>query len=1025
MAMNSSNKILLLFLWFSGETTLFLQAQNFPTNEKLINNTDSTLPARTNISLTNAFNLKFFQNGSGSQAQLISGKELNIVRLTNINNALAGKVAGMQVRSQSDAALGRTGNIRLHGDGGFSTGSNPIYVVDGAVLSDPNDINLDDIEDFTVLSGPSSSALFGPQGANGAIVISLKKAQANAGIGVELNLGVQIQRVYILPQFQNSYAGGYSDVFNKYTWQPGQPEEWKSLDGKYYPNYSEDVSWGPRMAGQEYIPWYAWYPGTKYTVKTAALVPQPNNIRDFYQLGMISNNSVSISKSSENLDFRLSYANVNTKGTIPTTGFGKNILSLKTGYKIFKTLSIGANLNYVTTNLTGEINDSYNNQTSGLFNQWFHRDLDMNILNQLTNLRTPAGNYASWNLHSPDLYDPLYPSSFYGSLYWQNPYTWLNQFKITQQNDRFYGDLFFDFEILKDFSFRGTYRRQQFNSSNEEKFNSDIIQTDWQANWWIYGGGYYSTGVTNEKKENFEGLLSYKKNFMQVFNINLDLGSDFSEMNYKNIGGHTNGGLKVQNIFSLDNSNNVPSINEEQQRFRYRALFGRISMNYKEYLFVDGTYRNDWLSTLPQINNKITSKSLGLSFVFSELLKIPFLDFGKIRAAWGEIPEPINYQTYPGTNYTVNYNLWNSKLLMTSPNLYIDPNIIGSVKSQMEFGIDIHAIHNRLGLSANYWTAQEREIPYSITSNEYNGYNSLLISSGQINKKGIDLILYVQPIKLQNLQWDVNVIYSRLLDNRIVKIAPGIDRFFVQGMWTFYDGKSTTSRNGAPIMVHELGHQWGELVGGGMKRLNGQPILDESGNYISNPDTYFGNVLPKYTGGIQNSIRFLKSFVLNLNIDYQFGGKFFSLSEMWGSYSGQTARTAALNDKGIPIRDPLVNGGGVHVSGVNSSGDPLSYYIDAQTYFTNLYNSEIYDDYVYDLTFIKLRELSLGYTIPVNRLGAGKLIREATLSLVAQNLWLIYAKTKDFDPSEISQVSGESGQYPGFRSFGANLKVCF
>jgi len=188
---------------------------------------------------------------------------------------------------------------------------------------------------------------------------------------------------------------------------------------------------------------------------------------------------------------------------------------------------------------------------------------------------------------------------------------------------------------------------------------------------------------------------------------------------------------------------------------------------------------------------------------------------------------------------------------------------------------------------------------------------------------------------------------------------------------------------------------------------------------------YFGSVLPDFTGGIQNQFTIFKDFTLNVNIDFQVGGKFVSLSQQWGSFSGLTARTATVNDKGNPIRDAVADGGGVHVEGVNADGQPVDYYVEAQDYFHNNYYNKTFDDYIYDLTFVKLREVSFGYNIPLNKIGLEKYLQRANLSIVARNPLLIYAKTKDFDPSEISAVVGESGQFPGTRGLGFNLTVGF
>jgi hypothetical protein len=267
--------------------------------------------------------------------------------------------------------------------------------------------------------------------------------------------------------------------------------------------------------------------------------------------------------------------------------------------------------------------------------------------------------------------------------------------------------------------------------------------------------------------------------------------------------------------------------------------------------------------------------------------------------------------------------------------------------------------------------------------------------------------------------WDFNATFAYLIKQEVVKIAEGIDRINVQSQWG----------GGTPDMVHAIGRPWGELYGSGMSvdSASGLPLLTTAGAYVTNTQKYFGNVLPKFTGGIQNTFKVMKNFTIIANFDYQFGGKFFSLSDMWGSYSGLTAKTSGLNDKGVPIREAVEDGGGVHVFGVDKDSRlPVDYYVDAQTYYHNLYNNDIYDYYVYDLTYIKLREFSVGYNIPVAKLGGvSNYIQSATLSLIAQNPWLIYTKTKDFDPSEIAYAGGERGQFPGIRSFGANLKITF
>jgi hypothetical protein len=228
-------------------------------------------------------------------------------------------------------------------------------------------------------------------------------------------------------------------------------------------------------------------------------------------------------------------------------------------------------------------------------------------------------------------------------------------------------------------------------------------------------------------------------------------------------------------------------------------------------------------------------------------------------------------------------------------------------------------------------------------------------------------------------------------------------------------------------MVAATGERWGEMYGSGMKTdANGKPLLNTDGTYVADPKKYFGSAVPDFTGGWQNSVIMFNCLTVNINFDYQVGGKFFSLSDMWGTFSGLTARTAVLNDKGNPIRDQVTDGGGVHIFGVDAtSGKDVDYYIDAQDYFHNLYNNRIFDGNVYDASYLKIRELSIGYTLPVEKVRIDKIISGATISLFAQNPWMIFASQRNFDPSELSKPGGEFAQYPGVKSFGMNIKVVF
>ncbi len=980
----------------------------------------------TEVVVTGAYGSQQSARSTSFSAQVIQSDQLNTIRQTDFNSALAGKVAGIQVRSQSAAALGRQTEVRLRGISGLSSGGpGALYVVDGTILPNIDDINNDDIESVSILQGPAAAAQFGSQAAAGAIVITMKKAKRQQGFGVTLNLGAQFENVYVMPNYQNSYAGG-SGPMTRYNWKEGDPIEWKALDGKYYHDYSDDASWGPRMVGQEYIPWYAWYGGHSRSYQTATLDPQPNNAKEFFETGVVLNNSITINHASEKMIFKLTYGNNYTNGLIPTSNLKKNTLNINTTYDISRKLELQANVNYANVVLNGQINDGYSNQSTGSFNQWFHRDLDMGIMKELRGLRTPEGIYASWNKANPTSYDASNTRPFYAANYWYNFFTYYDLIDLTNVRDRLFGDISLTYKVTKDLKLRGTYRKQQNTTWYEDKYRTELYESQTQTT----GNdsrnfGYYSTGTTYSNRRNLELVASYTKKIAD-FDIDAMVGADFFKWVSKSNSGNTNQGLNVPNLFTLSNSVNQATQSNGRTTEAYNAIFAKLSLGYKNFLYLNGTLRNDWYSTLPADNNDVLSKSFGASFVFSEFTKdaLPWLSLGKIRGSWGEIPQALGSGTtfgayrYPGMAYSVGQYKWGSNFLMNTPDQIVDPNIRGSVTQQKEVGLDLEFLKGKYGINFTYWDGTEKGFPYSLTVNGASGFSSLLTNIGEITKKGIEITLKADILNTRNFKWNAAFNYADLIENDVKELSKE------------YEITQTGALAGAwgtniPYMVHTEGKRWGQLFGNGIKRINGQPVLNSDGTYVREGGIYHGSVLPRYTGGLQNTFTVFKDFLVNVNFDYQYGGKFFSLSQMWGSYSGLTANTATVNDKGNPIRDAVEDGGGIHVKGVNAEGQPVDYYVDAQHYFQSLYGNYTVDEFIYDLTFVKLRELSVGYKIPVAKLGWNKYINNATISVVSKNPLLIYAKTKDFDPSEISATYGETGQLPGTRSLGVNLRIGF
>jgi TonB-linked SusC/RagA family outer membrane protein len=999
-----------------GRTNKEIPITNQTTVSAALQSVNTTM---TEVIVSTGYNTRRTQRSTVSNAQVVGNAQLNTIRQSNLNNALAGKVAGVQVRSQSVAALGRDASIRLRGEGTLF-GQNVLYIVDGTPVNSV-DINPDDIEDLTVLSGPTGAAIYGPQAADGAIVINSKRAKRNQkGIGVEINSGFQVDKIYILPNYQNSYAGGGIGDLIQFTWKPGMPDEWKPLDGKFYHDYTDDASWGPRMAGQEYIPWYSWYPGTKYTGTTALLTPQENNARDFYNTGLTANNNVNFSKAGEGYNFRLSYTNLDVKGIIPNSYLRRNTLATNGSFDLGNHFTIGANINFITQNQQAENNDAYSNQSSGSFNQWFHRDLDMDIMKDLQDYKTPitstgGGILASWNHANPNSYTASDPDAFYKGNYWYNFYSYFNNVQNLFRRDRLYGDLNFTYKVNNDLRFRAAYRKNEVNTNSEDREWYTLERSAGQTG----EKAAYGTGQTFFRDDRFELTGTYSKKITPDLSLDLLAGGELVKISSKSISASTRNGLYIPDYFSLNNSIDAITQANSRSEEKRRAMFTRGSLGFRNFLFGEFTLRNDLFSTLPAEDNNILTKSVGVSFIFSDFVKksLPWLSYGKIRGSWGEVPQsvgPYNLALY----YGVGSDQWNGNFVMGTPNQITSPTIKGAVQTTKEVGIDLRFLQNRIGISGTYYNSITSNSPIAVQINGASGFTSKLINAGKITRNGIELQLNAKPLVMKNFNWDINAAFSKNMKNVVNELAPGVDQINVSGGANF-SGITT------PLVVHQVGQEWGMLIGGGKTYSGGQVVLDDQGHYVKSENVRFGSVLPDYTGGVQNTLSY-KNFVLNVNIDYQKGGKFFSLSDMWGSFSGLTARTAVLNDRGVPIRDRVADGGGIHVVGVDANKSPVDMYVEAQDYFHSMVNNNVYDEFIYDLTFVKMREVSLGYRLPVEKWsGLNKSIQNATISVVARNPWLIYAKTKDFDPSEISSTYGENGQFPGTRSLGLNLKIGF
>jgi len=898
-----------------------------------------------------------------------------------------------------------------------------------------------------VLKGPAATALYGQRAEGGVLMITSKKGRKRAGIGVDITSTYEMDKVGLLPRYQNDYSGGSwlganssGTEFQKFTYDAASmPADWKTLDGKFYHLYNDDASWGPRMVGKEYIPWYAWYPGTKYTGKTAKLTPQPNNIRQFWNgngAGQLINNAA-ISKAGDGYNFRMSYTNINQKGLLPSSSMIKNYLSTNASYDLNSHFTAGINFNYTNQIVNGEFDDTYGNNSAGGFSQWFHRDLDMNILKEFRGYRTPDGVLPSWKASTD-------PAAFLRPNYWFDHYAYFDNISNITTRNRIAGDINLTYKINSHFKVAGFVRRNIITTDNEGKVplvlemsndgSSSLALSATNANRPIKST--YQTTYTYNSEENYEALGSYNQKFGD-FVVDFNLGANDLIVKSKSVYNSTRGGLTIPNLFALNNS--VSTLAYSNNRFlnERRSFYGRGSVNWKDIAVVDFSLRNDISSTLPQNNNSYWYPSLGGSLILSKFITptIPFISFAKLRASYAQVGTDVSAYAI-NTIYTLNSQLWGTNALTTTPDQVVDANLKPTLSSSYEGGIDLRFLNNRISFSGTYYTQKSKNAIISAPITGASGFSSKLLNAGEIDKNGIELTLEGAPVSTKNFRWDVslNLAHSSV---KIIALAPGVHQLYTNGAAS--SSASYTNTAGNPAYAPGtwqfdkdnsggFSNNYSQLIGIGIQKVNGVPVLSADGQYVpTTGNVSFGSTVPDYTGGIVNSFTY-QNFNLSFVVDFVKGGKYYSLSDFWGKVSGLYDVTAGLNDKGIQIRNNVADGGGVHVVGVDASSahSKIDTYVDAGTYYHQFYNHYINENSIYDLTYVKMREISFGYKLPLNKMGKmANTFQNISISAVCHNAFLFYTANKNIDPSELVGVYGESGQLPPTRSIGVTLKLGF
>ncbi|SCW61611.1 TonB-linked outer membrane protein, SusC/RagA family [Mucilaginibacter sp. NFR10] len=954
-----------------------------------------------------ALGIKKAEKQLGYSISQVGGEEVSLTREPTFINALEGKVAGLVVQSPPNGP-GGSSRVILRGNSSFSGSNQPLYVVDGVPInsstrensddggkvyggSDPGDglssINPDDIESISVLKGASAAALYGGGAQAGVILITTKKGKKGQGLGISFNSNTVLEKMVPYDDLQTEYGRGYLG-------RPYTAADYS--DPIFYGQLADNSgdapgwSWGGKLDGRPFI---------DIDGKTKPYVSQSaaKNFDRFFKTGVTTTNSLAFTKGTENGSYRVSLSQ--TQDNLPTPGekyerynaviratqdYGSR---LHTDFKIdlSRTLRKNAPL------LRGDGRGSF-----GLAYPRIASSTDITLLDD----KTPDGKYLS--------------------TYNANPYVQIEQVTNNQTQNRILssGNITYDItshlhaNLVAGYDYINTPALFVVRPNN-------VINTN----------GVYRTTTIEQQKSDVRAMLSYDHKFSDL-TVNAFAGAELQNSQQYSLDLYAEG-LADPNLLNFSNASNVhPPTESHTPRYKTNSVFADVQFGYKEYLFLELTGRNDWYSALastrPNFKPNLFYPSANLSFVFTDALKLDqsVLSFGKIRASIGQTgsnPTPqltdLTFTLKPPVNGITNAEITGA----TVP----PPSLKPETTTETELGTELKFFQNRISVDFAYYYKKSDNFLLQSTISNATTYNSLYFNAGSMYNRGVELAISGSPVKSQNFTWNVGFNAARN-KNMVTALDPTIG---ANGISHYYNIKS------------KVGYPLGSIFGTTfLKNAQGQdvyvPVNSRYGTSdasqpndavikdVNNNESYLGSPNPNWAGGITNTFNY-KNFSFSFLIDGQFGGQIYEAGARWTNYFGNSQASLVGRD-GNYIPNGVINTGTASAPVYVKNTLPFSPYIQ----YNDGGNADKSADeaHVFSRTFVKFRQISLGYSLPQSLLN-GSHIRSVTLSLIARNLFYIKKNLPTFDPEasdSIAQGYGyDSGALPTSRTFGFNLNVTF
>lgn len=961
-----------------------------------------------------ALGLTRTKNSLPYAAQQVKGDELTRVRSGNAFSALSGKVAGLQITQGN--AIGGSTNVVIRGNKSLTGNNQALFVVDGVPVDNTNknssdqqtgrggydygnaaaDINPDDIESMTVLKGAAATALYGSRASNGVIMITTKKAKKGLGLTVNAGLTVGTIDKTTFPTYQNQYGAGYSDPYQK--------------DGFYYFDANgdgtkdlvvptaEDASYGAKFNPSLMVyHWDSFDPAGPNYLKTKPWVAAQNTPVKFYETAISNNVNVQLDGATDQGTFKLGYTRNDERGTLPNSNVTKNIMNLAGSYNISKKVTASASANFSVIDGKGRYGSGY----SGLnvnqnFRQWYQTNVD--ILEQKDAYFRNSQN-VTWNWGDPSTpagLKPIFTDNYYWTRY---------QNYETDTRSRIFGNAMLNYKAADFLNFMGRVTLDTYNEFQEER---KAVGSQ--------GVPGYSRFDRAFQEMNYDLMANFDKNVADGLNVKALAGLNLRKSYIRSISAATNGGLIVPGLYSISNSlGTVSAPSENYQPREVFGVFGGLTLSYKDFLTLDGTIRQDKSSTLPKSNNAYLYYAGSASWLFSHHIEdLPWLTSGKLRMNYATVGNDAPWGSVK--NVYDKPDPFGPTILFSAPSTQNNPFLKPEQTQSKEVGLEMAFLQNRLGFDFTYYHTNtlDQILPAAVSS--ATGFTSTFVNAGNIQNTGFELSLYGSPIKTADFSWNVNVNWTKNTSK-------------VLSLYNDSQNLQIASFQGGVTLNATVGEPYGTLKGKTWKMLNGEKLVKANGRYdiTSTTTNIIGNVNPDWIGGINNSFKY-KNVTLNFLIDIKRGGSVFSLDQYYGQATGVYPESVVINDKGNPSRSTIAEGGGVIMPGVKADGTPNTTRVE-NDYGTFGYAQNPAAAFVYDASYIKLREANIVYSLPssvVRKLGG---VKGVDLSIFGRNLWIIQKYVPYADPEEnlsSGNVQGnQSGAYPTTRSIGFNIKLLF